>query len=73
MVAARDITKLQYVAHDCAQAAGRVGASMAIRCDVTNERDVRELSTMVSAKYEQIDAVSFKGAHFKLSSRSRTS
>lgn len=58
VVAARDMTKLQYVAHDCAQAAGRVGSSLAVQCDVTNERSVRDLLTAVLSKYENVDVVS---------------
>ena len=58
VVAARDLQKLQYVAHDCAQAAGRQGASLAVQCDVTNERDVKDLATAVMAKYENVDVVS---------------
>ncbi|GAX82432.1 hypothetical protein CEUSTIGMA_g9860.t1 [Chlamydomonas eustigma] len=57
VVAARDLTKLQYVAHDCAQAAGRQGASMAVKCDVTNEREVKDLATAVLSKYENVDVV----------------
>lgn len=58
VVAARDLTKLQYVAHDCAQAAGRQGASLAVQCDVTSERDVKDLATAVLSKYENVDVVS---------------
>mmetsp|Transcript_17116 Transcript_17116/g.36961 ORF Transcript_17116/g.36961 Transcript_17116/m.36961 type:complete len:355 (+) Transcript_17116:160-1224(+) len=57
VVAARDLTRLQYVAHDCAQVAGRQGASLAVQCDVTNEREVRDLANLVVAKFEDVDVV----------------
>ncbi|KAG2422289.1 hypothetical protein HXX76_016151, partial [Chlamydomonas incerta] len=38
VVAAREPTRLQHVVDDCAAAAGRVGAAMAVPCDITNER-----------------------------------
>lgn len=57
VVAARDLSNLQYVAHDCQQAALRQGASLAVQCDVTSERDVRNLAFTASGKYESIDAV----------------
>lgn len=37
VVAARDPTKLQYVADDCCQAAARQQAAIAVPTDVTNE------------------------------------
>lgn len=58
VVAARDMQKLQYVAQDCSQAAGRQGASLAVQCDVTSERDVRDLSTAAFSKFESVDLVS---------------
>jgi hypothetical protein len=36
VVAARNKAKLEYVAQDCADAAGRRGASLAVPCDVTD-------------------------------------
>ena len=38
VVAAREPTRLQHVVDDCAAAAGRVGAAMAVPCDITNVR-----------------------------------
>lgn len=50
VVVARDATKLQYVANDCAQAAGRQGASLGVICDVTDERQVGHWATLSSAR-----------------------
>jgi NAD(P)-dependent dehydrogenase (short-subunit alcohol dehydrogenase family) len=57
VVAARDMAKLQFVVHDCAQSAGRQGASMAVQCDVTSEEDVKKLAYAVCSKYEDVDVV----------------
>lgn len=57
VVAARDLSKLQYVAHDCSETAGRQGSSLAVQCDVTSDRDVRNLAYTVAAKYDSIDVV----------------
>eukprot|EP00955_Chlamydomonas_euryale_P014678 157692-Chlamydomonas_euryale.AAC.2 len=39
------------------QIAGRAGASLAVQCDVTSERDVRNLANTVYAKFESVDVV----------------
>lgn len=57
VVAARDPAKLQYVADDCAAAAGRQGASLAVPCDVTDERQVKNLVTTAMARYQDVDCV----------------
>ncbi|KAG2434534.1 hypothetical protein HYH02_012201 [Chlamydomonas schloesseri] len=57
VVAAREPTRLQHVVEDCAAAAGRVGAAMAVPCDVTNERQVQALVNTVLAKFEGVDVV----------------
>lgn len=57
VVAARDPAKLRYVADDCAEIAGRQGASLAVTADVTKERDVKDLANAVLSKYESIDVV----------------
>lgn len=57
VVAARDADKLAYVAQDCAAAAGRTGAALAVPTDVTQEREVKDLVNAVLAKFESIDVV----------------
>eukprot|EP00200_Dunaliella_tertiolecta_P006321 CAMPEP_0202358458 /NCGR_PEP_ID=MMETSP1126-20121109/12117_1 /ASSEMBLY_ACC=CAM_ASM_000457 /TAXON_ID=3047 /ORGANISM="Dunaliella tertiolecta, Strain CCMP1320" /LENGTH=358 /DNA_ID=CAMNT_0048951623 /DNA_START=126 /DNA_END=1202 /DNA_ORIENTATION=- len=57
VVAARDMTKLQYVADDCEQACGRQGSSLAVACDVTKEEQVKSMASSAMAKYENIDVV----------------
>ncbi|KAG2491026.1 hypothetical protein HYH03_010474 [Edaphochlamys debaryana] len=57
VVAARDEAKLAYVVEDCAAAAGRVGAALAVPTDVTQERQVRNLVNVVLAKYETVDVL----------------
>lgn len=57
VVAARDATKLQYVANDCAAVAGRTGAALGVVCDVTDERQVKDLANTVLAKYENVDVL----------------
>ncbi|GLC60047.1 hypothetical protein PLESTB_001567500 [Pleodorina starrii] len=57
VVAARDESKLTYVVEDCAQAAGRAGAALAVPTDVTQERQVQALVNTVLAKFESVDVV----------------
>ncbi|KAG1667619.1 hypothetical protein FOA52_001673 [Chlamydomonas sp. UWO 241] len=57
VVAARDLEKLEFVTYDCAQLAGRSGSALAVQCDVTNERDVKNLSNAVYSKFESVDVV----------------
>ncbi|GIL79044.1 hypothetical protein Vretifemale_8448 [Volvox reticuliferus] len=57
VVAARDESKLGYVVEDCAQAAGRAGAALAVPTDVTQERQVQALVNTVLAKFESVDVV----------------
>lgn len=57
VVAARDPSKLRYVADDCAELAGRQGASLAVTADVSRERDVKDLVNAVLAKYESVDVI----------------
>eukprot|EP00798_Chlamydomonas_sp_ICE-L_P011715 gene11715-34442_t len=48
VVCARDATKLQYVANDCAALANRQGSALAIPCDGTTERDVRDMGSALA-------------------------
>ncbi|KXZ51855.1 hypothetical protein GPECTOR_11g293 [Gonium pectorale] len=57
VVAARDPGRLDYVVADCAAAAGRAGAALAVPTDVTQERQVAALVNKVLAKFETVDAV----------------
>ncbi|GFR42692.1 hypothetical protein Agub_g3614 [Astrephomene gubernaculifera] len=57
VVAAREAARLAYVADDCAAAAGRAGAALAVPTDVTQERQVQALVNSVLSKFERVDAV----------------
>ena len=57
VVAAREPTRLQYVADDCCQAAARQGAAMAVPTDVTVEHQVRNLVNTAVARFETVDVV----------------
>lgn len=57
VVAARDATKLAYVVEDCAKAAGRAGAALAVPMDVTQERQVQDLANAVVARFERVDVL----------------
>lgn len=57
VVAAREPSRLQYVASEVAALAGRQGAALAVPCDVTSERDVKALVNATLSKFDSVDVV----------------
>mmetsp|Transcript_3344 Transcript_3344/g.7926 ORF Transcript_3344/g.7926 Transcript_3344/m.7926 type:complete len:361 (+) Transcript_3344:97-1179(+) len=57
VIAARNETKCMYAAEDCARAAGRQGAALAVPTDVTDELSVKRLANEILTRYGTLDVV----------------